>query len=74
MNITFEMLCSLILVIATLFCGFAWICSKLDAIRADIAKLDKSSVSHDICKQRRSECPCTREIDEIREELRRQNL
>jgi hypothetical protein len=52
-------------IIGTVVGGFVWISGKLEGIRKEIAKLDKDSVSHDICKQRRRECPCIKDIEEL---------
>lgn len=72
MVITGEMITLFIVIIATLFGGFAWISNKLEKIMALIAQIDKTSVSHDVCKQRRSECPCVQQMNELKAEIKEQ--
>jgi len=72
MVITGEMITLFVLVIGTLFGGFAWISNKLEKIMALIAQIDKTSVSHDVCKQRRNECPCVQQMHELKAEIKEQ--
>lgn len=58
-------------IIATVVGGFVWISGKLEAIRKDLAEVDKSSVSHSVCSERRDKCPCVDDIREIKERIER---
>jgi flagellar basal body-associated protein FliL len=69
MSITID-IASLVTIIAAILGCFAWVINKLDKIRDAIAALDKSSVTHEVCSARREKCPCVKELEEIKKNLK----
>lgn len=74
MTITGEMVGLVIVIVASLFTGFAWISGKLEAIKDQIAAIDKNSVSHEVCSKRQESCPCVQQMHELKEEMKTQKL
>lgn len=58
MNVTWEMIATLVTILVSMFGGFKWLASKFDKVSEKIGKIDKKKVSHKTCAQRRAECPC----------------
>jgi hypothetical protein len=58
----------IILLTSVLSC-FAWISHQLDGIRKAISELDKNSVSHDLCRMHRNECPCVKDMDSMKRQI-----
>jgi len=72
MTVTGEMVGLVIVIVASLFTGFAWISGKLEAIKDQIAAIDKNSVSHEVCSKRQESCPCVQQMHELKSELKEQ--
>lgn len=70
MTVTGEMVGLAVVIVGTLFTGFAWISSKLEAIKDQIAAIDKNSVSHEVCSKRQESCPCVQQMKELKEEFK----
>lgn len=72
MTITGEMVGLAIVIVASLFTCLAWLSGKLDAIKDQIAQIDKSSVSHEVCSKRQETCPCVQQMYELKAEFKEQ--
>ena len=42
---------------------------KIDSIWKVISHIEKDYVEHDVCRERRKECPCSKDIKRIEEEI-----
>ena len=58
-----------IALISGLYAVMLMIWTKLDKIWKEISHIEKDYVEHNVCKERRKECPCAKDIQRIEEEF-----
>ena len=66
MNITGEQITLFIIAMCAILGGFAWILNKLERIQEQISAIREDRVSHNVCAERRKECPCGKELNMLR--------
>jgi hypothetical protein len=65
MNITGEMVTLCIVLLTAICSGFWAVLSKIDGVQKEISAIRENFVRHDVCKERRRECPCVKKMEEI---------
>ena len=58
-----------IALISGLYAFMIMLWSKMDKIWKAIGHIEKDYVEHDVCDKRRHECPCSKDIKRIEEEI-----
>lgn len=68
----FTLCIMLITLISTVLGGAAWISSKMEKINNSIHQLSldlKDKVSYDVCREKRSHCPCVKRVNQLISDL-----
>lgn len=74
-----EEMGELVAIVGSVLAGFFWLSSKLDklrdkidGIRDDVAAQGRTAMTHvtyDTCHSKRQNCPCVREIEQIKQNM-----
>jgi hypothetical protein len=43
---------------------------KIDELQFSVGKIRENFVRHDVCKERRRDCPCIKEVEDIKDDLK----
>ena len=65
MTLTTELIAFYVALVAPQMAALVFIWAKLDTIWRTISQVEKDYVAHDVCRQRRAECPCAHELASV---------
>jgi hypothetical protein len=77
MNLTIEMVTFFLGLLGAIFTGISFVLKRIDNLMRKMEELQKSVsvirenyVKHDVCRERRYNCSCVRELGELKQDLK----